>query len=125
MSNLPPRTREFLFAEGSWVLPGFDDLACEGAKFHSPRPLFTTDVPLALPSWGPGVVGAAPRATLCGTCRDNLNVLLQMLGATEGSLDWAIRREFGNDLRALALKGWHWYAERYRPVEASEPAPKG
>lgn len=124
MSNLPANTRAFLYKEGSWRLPGDDQGECEGAVFHSPRPLFVHWVPLVREEWwtefeGPGPnPGFAPRAALCGTCRDNLAILLQMLHATNGALDWEIRREFGNGIRALALKGWQWFSE-HRPAEPS------
>lgn len=127
MSNLPQHTERFLYGGGDWSLPGEDDSRCEGAAFHSPRPLFTKHVMLVKPEWfGPEPQFAywtmAPRASLCGVCRDNLDILLQMLHATDGQLDWPIRREYGNDLRRLALRGWKWFAEhpaRPAPVESS------
>lgn len=123
MTGLPTNTERFLYAGGTWSLPGEDDTDCEGAKFHSPRPLFVINTPLVLEEWWPedsehAYWAWAPRAGLCGTCRDNLNILLQMLYATDGDLDWAIRREFGNTLRALAKRGWDWWIE-HRPAEAT------
>lgn len=125
-SLLPPHTAEMLYGGGSWRLPGDDTEGCEGSIFHSPRPLFTQNTRLALREWWPEdyPVAAwvwAPSAELCGTCRDNLNILLQMLHATNGDLDWAVRREFGNTLRALATKGWKWFEEN-RPADP-DPAP--
>lgn len=72
---------------------------CEGAKFHSPTPLVLHETPLA-PS------GEGPTAVLCGTCCSNLTVLQHLLAEHDGDLPWAVRREFGNLVRALALRGW-------------------
>lgn len=120
-ANLPEHTREFLYREGDWDLPGTPDMKCEGAAFHSPRPLFVHEKRLVLPQWwgespDKSYWQWAPKVLLCGTCADNVNILLQMLHATDGDLDWAIRREFGNALRALAQRGWDWFAE-HRPKE--------
>lgn len=127
-SSLPEHTREFLFREGTWHLPG-EDTACEGAAFHSPRPLFVKDTRLVLEEWwGENPEREfwvwAPQAWLCGTCRDNLAILLQMLYATNGELDWAIRREFGNALRAHANRGWEWFTT-HRPADEPVPPTKG
>lgn len=120
--SMPPNTATML-RTGEWDLPG-DDHECEGAAFHSPRPLFTESTHLTLSEWfETGFYSrkeawqGSPSAWLCGTCRDNLYVLLQMLHATDGDLGWPVRREFGNDLRALALRGWQWFAET-RPAES-------
>lgn len=133
MSALPSNTEKFLYAGGTWRLPGDEgvDTDCEGAKFHSPRPLFTQHTPLVLREWWPEAhaedsdgIGHwvwAPKASLCGTCRDNLNILLQMLYATNGDLDWSIRREYGNVLRGLAMRGWEWFVD-HRPASDAEPA---
>lgn len=128
-SRLPPHTAEMLYKGGSWHLPGDDTGECEGSIFHSPRPLFTDWYRLAKREWWPAdyPVAAwafAPTANLCGTCRDNVDILLQMLHATNGDLDWAIRREFGNTLRALATKGWKWFEEN-RPADLAPPPAKG
>lgn len=72
---------------------------CEGAKFHSPKPLMVHERTLA-PS------GAGETAWLCATCCDNLSVLQHLLVEHDGDLPWAVRREFGNLVRALALRGW-------------------
>lgn len=42
-----------------------------------------------------------------------------MLHSTNGELEWKVRREFGNDLRALALTGWAWLSEQERPDETA------
>jgi len=70
-----------------------DNVSCDGAKFHSPRPLLV--MPVELPN-GRDVY-------LCGVCRDNLRVL-QELEKEHGSLSWAVRREFGNRLRSLTVR---------------------
>jgi len=59
---------------------------CQGAQFHSPRPLLTR------PREG---------VYLCPTCDANLRVLLHLLDSTENGLEWIVQREFGNQLRAL------------------------
>lgn len=130
-SALPVNTREHLYAvryDVTWYLPGEDDSPCEGARHHSPRPLFTVHSPLVRREWWPEFRSAgfvmAPKASLCGTCRDNLDILLQMLHHADGDLDWEIRREFGNNIRALAKRGWEWF-EAHRPVEAADSPTKG
>jgi hypothetical protein len=66
------------------------DLVCEGARFHSPQPLLLHKVKM-------------PKRTahLCGTCADNLVVLQALLDANDGDLAWPVRRDFGNQIRAL------------------------
>lgn len=120
--SLPPNTHDYLYREGSWSLPGYDDGECEGATFHSPTPLFVHDTLLVLRAWWPEDCEHAywvwaPKALLCGTCRDNLTILLQMYHRAEGNLPWEIRREFGNKIRALAHKGWDWFST-HRPAES-------
>ena len=101
--SLPPHIAEVLSA-GRVRLPGKPE-ACEGARFHSPTPLFVQETALVSEDWGrPNA--ASPTAMLCGTCRDNLAVLQAMLGAHNGALSWEVRREFGNDIRRLAAQGW-------------------
>ena len=68
-------------------------LSCVGAKFHSPRPLVLHEVLL------PG----DRTVHLCAVCRDNLQVLNELVNAFDGELPWRVRREFGNQLRALAM----------------------
>lgn len=68
---------------------------CAGAKFHSPTPLLLTRVSLGDDSvW------------LCGTCCANLSVLQHLLATHNGDLPWTVRREFGNLIRAIALRSW-------------------
>lgn len=127
LSLLPPHTREMLYdptSKVTWHLPGPDDEQCEGAEYHSPRPLAVIDTTLVRRDWWPedhphAVWASAPRAYLCGTCATNVDILLQMLHATDGMLDWRVRREFGNKIRALAATGWVWY------VSHATPPPKG
>jgi len=88
--------------EGGWFAREDE---CEGARFHSPNPLVLRDVPLA-----PDGVGA--RARLCATCADNLSVLKGLLRQADGDVAWPVRREFGNLIRALALRGWEDYKAR-------------
>lgn len=107
---LGPHTEQFL-ATGNWDFPGVATKPCQGAKYHSPTPLFTTQVALVPLAWSEDAHKASATVWLCGTCRDNLDILQQMLYAAEGRLDWHIRREFGNDLRALAVKGWRTFVE--------------
>jgi hypothetical protein len=126
---LPPNVREYIYTSGpevTWHMPGTEDRYCEGAKHHSPRPLTVDDTYLVLRRWWPedyptAVWAMAPKAYLCGTCQNNLTILLQMLHHADGDLSWEIRREFGNDIRGLARRGWEWF-ETKRPAQ-SAPAP--
>lgn len=110
---LPEHTSRLIYASGEWTLPGADDMPCEGARFHSPTPLFTEFTRLVPEAWlvGYGInPSVLPQtAWLCGTCRDNLAILQQIYLASNGDVPWAVRREFGNDLRALASRGWTYY----------------
>lgn len=107
---LPARVAAFLAErERRLTLPGESGHGCEGAKFHSPTPMFCRETRLVPAEWDPDFAG--PTAWLCGTCRDNLAVLQQMLYATSGTLDWPVRREFGNQVRLLAERGWKAWAQ--------------
>lgn len=81
------------------------DSDCVGARFHSPNPLVVREVAL-------GPDGEGPIALLCGTCADNLAVLQSLLLRFDGEVEWPVRREFGNLIRALALRGWEDYKMR-------------
>lgn len=72
-------------------LPGesSEDTECEGARFHSPKPLRVHLVDL----------GDGRYATLCGTCRDNVAVLRLLEQLKVDDVPW--RRGFGNKLRSL------------------------
>lgn len=118
-SNLPPNLHALIHSGGDWMLPGITDEQCQGARHHSPRPMAVHDVLLVLPGWWADADprstpwADAPRAYVCGTCHDNLIIMLRVLHATNGQAEWALRREFGNDLRALARRGWAWYVEKF------------
>jgi hypothetical protein len=122
---LPRNVATHLYRGGSWALPGSDDAACEGAKFHSPTPMFTHPVRLIPPEWSASISAIhSPLVHLCGVCRDNLTILQQMVAATAGDLDWAVRREFGNEIRALAFRGWAIYTavrSGVDPQQGGEP----
>jgi hypothetical protein len=62
-------------------------------------------------SWGGKAHEQSGMAWLCGVCADNLYLLQQMWHAADGRLPWEVRREFGNDLRALVSRGWVVYEE--------------
>lgn len=103
-----------------------DETVCEGAIYHSPSPLVVDLLPLADPDcWpediDPDLVASAPQARLCGTCRVNVALLLNLLHANDGDVAWAVRREFGNHTRALAMKGWEWFVDQ-RPAPSDAPA---
>lgn len=102
-------------------------VACEGAKFHSPTPLLVRAVRLCPEEWG---CENDTTVWLCGTCEANISVLQHLLHSTEGALSWEVRREFGNLLRALALRGWDLYVEererdRERESERRRKATEG
>jgi hypothetical protein len=83
-------------------------LKCEGSKHHSPTPLILRQVSL-IPKAGTAVIH--PTAILCGVCRDNLRVYQSLLVAHDGVIPWEVQRCFGNQIRALALKGWDLHKE--------------
>lgn len=83
---------------------------CEGARHHSPTPLLVTHIDLA-EEFGSTTQA---KAWLCGTCHDNLRVYQHLLEAHEGVLDWGVRREFGNLIRALGDDGWRAHLEARR-----------
>lgn len=94
---LPTTIREMLAPEHAYhpdLAPGMPlDGACMGAKHHSPRPLLLHEVDLP----------NGEHAMLCGTCKDNLATLVYLLRLhRDGMMPWTARREFGNQIRALA-----------------------
>jgi hypothetical protein len=106
------------FGKGSvpkfgWYADG--ESTCEGAAFHSPTPLVLVNVWITPEPIGKADDASEYQATLCPTCAANLGVLQSLLVATEGELAWAVRREFGNTLRLLAMRGW----DRYKKEGAS------
>jgi hypothetical protein len=89
---LPPNVREAIDSAAP-SLPGRPAVEeCQGAKFHSPRPMILHETP----------VGSGDVVLLCGTCRDNLAVLEALQESTEEALPGPLRREWGNVIRALA-----------------------
>lgn len=81
---------EFLKGCPALELPGIPvaDHECQGALFHSPRPmvvhLFRTKTD-------------NETVHLCGTCADNVRLLLVM--NTTGPVPWDVKRCFGNSVR--------------------------
>lgn len=110
--TIPAKVGEMLAQGDLSTIPGtlnFED-NCAGAKFHSPNPLIVQYVPLLDPVWsGAGSLG--PLVWLCSTCLDNLRVYQHLLAEHEGQLEWPIRREFGNLIRALGDDAWHQYMQ--------------
>lgn len=80
---------------------------CTGARFHSPNPLVIRDI------WISPDGNRGESALLCGTCADNLGVLMALLQQYDGDVPWPVRREFGNQIRALAMRGWEDYKARH------------
>lgn len=66
---------------------------CQGAKHHSPRPMTVTPF---------RVVAEDEIVYLCGTCADNVSVLLALLKAHRGDVPWIVMRCFGNLVRSVA-----------------------
>lgn len=89
-------------------LPGIfqDGVSCDGSEYHTPNPLLvhryqlTADLVLTAESTTGRVM------LLCGTCADNLRVLLTLLRSADGVLPWEVRREFGNKIRQLGMTAW-------------------
>lgn len=107
MASLPPRVPDNLdemlsalnlAAPGRWA----DGEPCEGAKYHSPMPLV-----LHLVSLHPtDHTNRSREALLCAVCIDNLRTLQRMQVATDNNIPWTVLREFANQVRALARRGW-------------------
>ena len=94
-ANLASVIEDAPLREGDYFASG--DRHCEGAKFHSPSPLMLHDVRL---------FKKGPVVLVCGTCRDNLAILTDLMEDNDGELPWIVRREFGNLIRALAEDAW-------------------
>ena len=84
---------------------------CEGSVHHSPRPLLVHRYSLADPL--DGILLRVPEdaesdwsVRLCGTCTDNLGLYLTMLLMYAGAPPEAVKRDFGNPIRALGDKAW-------------------
>jgi hypothetical protein len=79
-------------------LPGIttERHTCQGAKFHSPRPMIVH-------SFRMGQEGDEGEIVyLCGTCTDNVQVLLTLLKGRGGEVSWPVKRCFGNLVRSVA-----------------------
>lgn len=63
---------------------------CEGAEFHSPRPLKVHGyrLPNGKSFW------------LCGTCKDNIDTYVYLWEQNDG-LVWSVQRCFGNHARRI------------------------
>jgi hypothetical protein len=48
---------------------------------------------------------------LCGTCADNVQVLLSLLKGRQGDVSWTVRRCFGNLVRSVAEAAYAHSAE--------------
>lgn len=74
-------------------LPGIttDQHECQGSKFHSPRPMVVHPFPMP---HAPGEL-----IYLCGTCSDNVRLLLAL--QEQGEVPWRVKRCFGNLIRAV------------------------
>ena len=89
--------------------------ACEGSKFHSPRPLLVlphdlrNHVGLALQEPAPS---ESENVYLCGTCADNLTLYLAILLAYDGETPGSVRKDFGNTIRYLGDRAWAYHIKR-------------
>lgn len=105
MRPVPPNLADALEAHGvvpEWGEANLDGEPCEGADHHSPIPLTIGAVSL-----NPFDVDDDEMcASLCPTCEANMHLLQALLVRTNGELPWIVRREFGNGVRVLAMKGW-------------------
>lgn len=102
---------------GSSALTGSMGGPCVGSKYHSPTPLTTVQVYLSqvVAEQAQGITldsrsGEEP-VWMCRNCRDNLRVYVLLMAATQGGLDWVVRREFGNRIRDLGQHAWAYYKE--------------
>jgi hypothetical protein len=73
---------------------------CQGAKFHSPRPMVVH--PFEMTS----ADSEDETVHLCGTCANNVQVLLALLKAYDGRISWTVRRCFGNLVRGVAEQAY-------------------
>jgi hypothetical protein len=87
-------------------------VSCEGSKFHSPTPLICTKVDLRDLAENADV--PSDPVWLCGVCSANLLIFVRLMTATEGDLEWEVRREFGNRIRDLGMKAWGYHKESQR-----------
>lgn len=117
MASLPPRTPPLVaeaieqyqikvpldFAAFVGMQWSDGQASCEGAKYHSPTPLVLWRVSLHPKRRYDHEDDAA---WLCANCVANLRVLQSLQVAMNGEVPWPIQREFANQIRALARRGW-------------------
>lgn len=110
---LPPHTADLLsHADTSlWDWPGDEMQVCEGSRFHSPTPMFVLSERFIPFVWNRSISDQhrEERVWLCGTCQDNLRILQQIWWECRGDVPWEVRREFGNQIRALVVRAWDRY----------------
>lgn len=90
---IPGQVLDLIDQTPSIELPGEPtrEHECQGAKFHSPRPMLVHPFKVDQRT-----------VYLCGTCADNVQVLLALLTAHEGDVPWVVKRCFGNLVRSVA-----------------------
>lgn len=107
---VPPTVARLISEVGGLVLPGIlaeTPVSCEGAKFHSPQPMLVSEFIITRAGLVEHLGATAPDSVwLCGTCSGNVNVMLSLLAAHGGNLPWEARREFGNLVRAIAMRAY-------------------
>lgn len=103
-------------------LGGAMDEPCVGSKYHSPTPLRVTPTWLSQVPYEclghdgddlPDPLADEAMVWLCSTCYDNLRVFCLLMLATNGGLEWEVRREFGNRIRDLGTRAWGYYEESH------------
>lgn len=109
--SVPPTIKALISEAKGLSLPGIlaeAELVCEGARFHSPRPLVVREYVVRGSKVTPveGLDAPEDAVWLCGTCASNVEVMSSLLDAYNGALAWEARREFGNSVRAIAERGW-------------------
>lgn len=109
-----PRHTSALIASGTLSPPGDGTAECEGSRHHSPTPMFVHATPLISPEWDARLSRDSATINLCGTCQDNFVALQHILLTSKGRAPWAVRREFGNDIRRLATEAWDSYTVKAR-----------
>lgn len=114
-----PRNTRDLLTSGPWPLPGDIDAECDGAVHHSPTPMVVHAVPVIHPDWDVRLSRESATVNLCGICRDNLLLAQHILHVTQGRAPWAVRREFGNKTREIAVEAWERFVSLRRPVSVS------
>lgn len=82
-----------------------EERECQGAKFHSPRPM------IVHPFTWRRADGEDEIVYLCGTCTDNVQVLLALLKGRQGFVPWSVKRCFGNLVRSVAEQAYAHLSE--------------